>query len=81
MTKVRLKSTVHINKEKVVYSTEKDVATEGNLEEIKRKIEQAQVRLDADLYSDILVLDIGLDPDSQSYKKRMSAFRRACNLD
>jgi len=68
-------------REKVVYSTERDVETEKNLEKIKRKIEHAQRRLDPDVYSDILILDVGIDPTSKSYRERMAAFRRACNLD
>ncbi len=81
MTRVRSKSMVHPVKEKEVYSTEPDVQTESNLEEIKRKIEQSLTRLDPDVYSDILIFDLGLDRAGKSYKQRMDAFRRACNLD
>jgi hypothetical protein len=70
-----------MQKDKVVYSTERDVEAEKDIEAIKRKIEHAQDRLDPDVYSDILILDLGLNPASKSYRQRMAAFRRSCNLD
>jgi hypothetical protein len=69
-----------MRKEKVVYSTERDVETEESLETVKRKMRQAEDRHDVAAFAKILIA-LGEDPDSDSFKKRMTAFRRACNLD
>ena len=67
-------------KDKVVYSTERDVQTEEDIATIARKMRHAEKRQDSAAFADILI-SLGVDPSSDSFKKRMKAFRRACNLD
>jgi DnaJ-domain-containing protein 1 len=69
-----------MEKDKLVYSTEKGGTVEQDIEAIKRKIAQIMDRQDPDAYAKLLLVELGLDPASESFKKRMAAFRRACNL-
>ena len=62
-----------------MYSTEKGGAVEKDIETIRRKIQEAQDKQSPTAYAAILTA-IGVDPASSSFRKRMAAFRRACNL-
>jgi hypothetical protein len=69
-----------MGKDKVVYSTEEGGPVEENLELIRRKIQRVLDRQDPGAYAKILTVELDLDPASDSFKRRMAAFRRACNL-
>ena len=76
--------------DKLVYSTEKGKVpdaqrsqsikeAEKDLEKIRRKIGEAQREQNAEAFADILV-ELGEVRGSKSFKRRLTAFRRACNL-
>jgi hypothetical protein len=69
-----------MKKEKLVYSTEKGGTVEEDLAIIRRKIQHMQERQDPEAYARLLIFELDLDPESDSFKQRMASFRRACNL-
>lgn len=74
-------------RDRLVYSTEKGrvapetekAEAEKDLEKIRRKIEEAQREQNAEAFADLL-FELGEIRGSKSFNRRMSAFRRACNL-
>jgi len=68
-----------MEKDKLVYSTDKEIGRIG-VEEAKLAFERAEWKRSQRLYEQVL-LELGVDPDSKSWKDRVASFRRNCNLD
>lgn len=66
-------------KDKLVYSTDKEVQRIG-LDEARVAIQRAIKAQDQRAYERVL-LDMGADPETESFRARVASFRRNCNLD
>jgi hypothetical protein len=67
-----------MEKDKLVYSTEKKVAL--TLDEAKVAIQRATDAHDQRKFEQVLI-GLGVDPDSRSFRDRVASFRKNCNMD
>jgi len=67
-----------MEKDKLVYSTEKKVAL--TLDEAKVAIQRATDAQDQRKFEQVLI-GLGVDPDSRSFRDRVASFRKNCNMD